>query len=111
MNILFIISSISLICLIILNLLWEIFYNPLQENGSMMVLKSLILLIPLSGILKKNLYTYQWSSMLILLFFIEGVVRFYSEDELSQMMALFQIILTIIFFISTIFFCKITKQK
>mgnify|MGYP001359921901 FL=1 len=111
MNILFLISSISLICLIILNLLWEIFYNPLQENGSMMVLKSLILLIPLSGILKKNLYTYQWSSMLILLFFIEGVVRFYSEDELSQMMALFQIILTIIFFISTIFFCKITKQK
>ena len=76
-----------------------------------MVFKSLILLIPLSGILKKNLYTYQWSSMLILLFFIEGVVRFYSEDELSQMMALFQIILSIIFFISTIFFCKITKQK
>ena len=111
MNILFLISSISLICLIILNLLWEIFYNPLQENGSMMVLKSLILLIPLSGILKKNVYTYQWSSMLILLFFIEGVVRFYSEDELSQMMALFQIILSIIFFISTIFFCKITKQK
>ena len=95
-------ASISLICLIILNLLWEIFYNPLQEDGSLM---------PLSGILKKNLYTYQWSSMLILLFFIEGVVRFYSEDELSQMMALFQIILSIIFFISTIFFCKITKQK
>ena len=111
MNILSLSASLSLICLIILNLLWEIFYNPLQEDGSLMVFKSLILLIPLSGILKKNLYTYQWSSMLILLFFIEGVVRFYSEDELSQMMALFQIILTIIFFISTIFFCNITKQK
>ena len=111
MNILSLSASLSLICLIILNLLWEIFYNPLQEDGSLMVFKSLILLIPLSGILKKNLYTYQWSSMLILLFFIEGVVRFYSEDELSQMMALFQIILSIIFFISTIFFCKITKQK
>ena len=111
MNILFIGASLSLISLIILNLIWEIFYNPLQDHGSLMVFKSLILLIPLSGILKKNLYTYQWSSMLILLFFIEGVVRFYSEDELSQMMALFQIILTIIFFISTIFFCNITKQK
>ena len=110
MNILFLISSISLICLIILNLLWEIFYNPLQENGSMMVLKSLILLIPLSGILKKNVYTYQWSSMLILLFFIEGVVRFYSEKESSQTMALSQIILSIIFFISTIFFCKSKKK-
>ena len=111
MNILFIGASLSLISLIILNLIWEIFYNPLQDHGSLMVFKSLILLIPVFGILKKNIYTYQWSSMLILLFFIEGVVRFYSEDELSQMMALFQIILSIIFFISTIFFCKITKQK
>ena len=111
MNILSLSASLSLICLIILNLLWEIFYNPLQEDGSLMVFKALILLIPLSGILKKNLYTYQWSSMLILLFFIEGIVRFYSEKEISQIMALSQIILSIIFFISTIFFCKYSKTK
>jgi len=111
MNILFIGASFSLISLIILNLIWEIFYNPLQDHGSLMVFKSLILLIPLFGILKKNIYTYQWSSMLILLFFIEGIVRFYSEKEISQIMALSQIILSIIFFISTIFFCKYSKTK
>jgi uncharacterized membrane protein len=111
MNILFIGASLSLISLIILNLIWEIFYNPLQDHGSLMVFKSLILLIPLSGILKKNIYTYQWSSMLILLFFIEGTVRFYSEKEISQTMALSQIVLSIIFFISTIFFCKYSKRK
>ena len=111
MNILFIGASFSLISLIILNLIWEIFYNPLQDHGSLMVFKSLILLIPLFGILKKNIYTYQWSSMLILLFFIEGIVRFYSEKEISQIMALSQIILSIIFFISTIFFCKHSKTK
>ena len=110
MNILFFGASLSLIGLIILNLLWEIFYNPLHNQGSLMVIKSVILLIPLSGILKKNRYTYQWSSMFILLFFIEGVVRFYSEREMSQSMALYQIILSAIFFLSTMFFCKITRN-
>ena len=110
MNILFFGASLSLIGLIILNLLWEIFYNPLHNQGSLMVIKSVILLIPLSGILKKNRYTYQWSSMFILLFFIEGVVRVYSEREISQSMALYQIILSCIFFISTMFFCKATRK-
>ena len=53
MNKLFFSASLSLIALIILNLLWEIFYNPLHSEGSLMVIKSVILLIPLSGILKK----------------------------------------------------------
>ena len=109
MNKLFYTASLSLIGLIILNLLWEIFYNPLHGEGSLMVIKSVILLIPLSGILKKNRYTYQWSSMFILLFFIEGVVRFYSETGVSQSMALCQIILSCIFFVSTIFFCKASR--
>ena len=110
MNKLFYTASLSLIGLIILNLFWEIFYNPLNNMGSLMVIKSVILLLPLSGILKKNRYTYQWSSMFILLFFIEGVVRFYSEREVSQSMALYQIILSCIFFISTMFFCKATRK-
>ena len=110
MNKLFLSASLSLIGLIILNLLWEIYYNPLHSEGSLMVIKSAILLIPLSGILKKNRYTYQWSSMFILLFFIEGVVRFYSETGVSQSMALYQIILSGIFFLSTMFFCKVTSK-
>ena len=110
MNKLFYTASLSLIGLIILNLFWEIFYNPLNSMGSLMVIKSVILLLPLSGILKKNRYTYQWSSMFILLFFIEGVVRFYSESGVSQSMALCQIILSCIFFLSTMFFCKVTRR-
>jgi len=110
MTILYLCSSLSLISLIILNLVWEIFYNPLQIEGSWMVIKSILLLLPLSGILKKNRYTYQWSSMFILLFFIEGVVRFYSESEISQTLALYQVILSFIFFMSATFFCKITRN-
>ncbi len=103
-------ASLSLIGLIILNLLWEIFFYPLKAQGSLMVIKSAVLLIPLFGILKKNRYTYQWSSMFILLFFIEGVVRFYSESGVSKSIALYQIILSFVFFMSTMFFCKVTKK-
>jgi len=110
MNKLFFSASLSLIGLIILNLLWEIFYNPLRSEGSLMVIKSVILLIPLPGILKKNRYTFQWSSMFILLFLIEGIVRFYSETGVSQSMALYQIMLSGIFFLSTMFFCKVTSK-
>ena len=110
MNKLFFSASLSLIGLIILNLLWEIFYNPLRSEGSLMVIKSVVLLIPLPGILKKNRYTYQWSSMCILLFLIEGIVRFYSETGVSQSMALYQIMLSGIFFLSTMFFCKVTSK-
>ena len=110
MNKLFFSASLSLIGLIILNLFWEIFYNPLRSEGSLMVIKSVVLLIPLPGILKKNRYTYQWSSMFILLFLIEGIVRFYSETGVSQSMALYQIMLSGIFFLSTMFFCKVTSK-
>ena len=110
MNKLFFSASLSLIGLIILNLLWEIFYNPLRSEGSLMVIKSVVLLIPLPGILKKNRYTFQWSSMFILLFLIEGIVRFYSETGVSQSMALYQIMLSGIFFLSTMFFCKVTSK-
>ena len=108
---LFYISAISLIGLIMLNLVWEIFFNPWSPTGSWMVMKSIILLIPLVGILKKNRRTFQWSSMIILLFFVEGVVRFYSELGVSRDMASYQTFLGIIFFFSSIFFCRIKKKN
>ena len=107
---LYLLSVISLIGLIFLNLFWEIFYNPLDSNGSWMVVKSLILLIPLPGILKKNRYTFQWSSMFIWLFIMEGIVRFYSELGMSKDMAAYQTFLGILFFLSSIFFCRIKKN-
>ena len=107
---LYLLSVFSLIGLIFLNLFWEIFYNPLDRDGSWMVVKSLILLIPLPGILKKNRYTFQWSSMFIWLFIMEGIVRFYSELGVSRDMASYQTFLGTLFFFSSIFFCRITKN-
>ncbi|HSI29019.1 MAG TPA: DUF2069 domain-containing protein, partial [Methylophilus sp.] len=58
-------ASLSLLCLILLCLGWEIFWAPLRSGGSLLFLKTLPLLAPLFGILRGKRYTYQWSGMLI----------------------------------------------
>ena len=108
MNKLYFGALFSLLGLISLNLVWELFYNPLNENGSWMVIKAIILIFPLPGILKKKRYTYQWSSMFILLFFMEGIMRFFSESDISKYMALTEIILSTTFLYYNV--VRIVKQ-
>lgn len=102
-------ASISLIALIFLGLAWEGVLAPLKP-GSLLVLKVLPLLLPLFGILKGKRYTFQWASMLILFYFIEGVVRAWSEHGLSATLAMAEIALSVIFFICTIFYARLTRK-
>jgi uncharacterized membrane protein len=102
-------ASISLVSLIFLNIFWEAGLNPIHNKPTWLILKSMVLVVPLIGILKKDRYTFQWSSMLIMIFFIEGVVRFYSEISPSRDFALGQLILSLSFFLCSIFYCKKTR--
>jgi uncharacterized membrane protein len=52
---------------------------PLKPGGSWLVLKAAPLLLPLYGVWKRDIYTLQWTSMMILLYFAEGVVRGWSD--------------------------------
>lgn len=92
----------SLIALIFLCLAWELRLAPIQPGGSWLSLKCLPLLAPLFGILHGRRYTYQWASMLILLYFTEGVVRAASEAGTSQWLAVGEIGLSLAFFCSAI---------
>ena len=65
----------SLIALIFLGIAWELRLAPIQPGGSALVFKVLPLLAALFGILHGKRYTYKWSSLLILLYFAEGLVR------------------------------------
>ena len=51
------------------------------------MLKALPLLIPLFGILRGKVYTYQWTALLVLAYFTEGVVRAWSDRGVSQQLA------------------------
>ncbi len=105
------IASASLILLIVLCVLWELTLAPLRPGGSWMVLKALPLLAPLPGTLKRNIYTMQWASMMILLYFTEGVVRAWSERGPSQWLAIAEIVLSSVYFFCAIFFLRPYKQE
>lgn len=103
-------ASITLVALIILCLSWEILLAPLNADGSLLFLKTLPLLTPLFGILKGRRYTYQWASMLILLYFIEGSVRAWSDQGLSAQLAMIETALSVIFFGCAIFYARLTRN-
>jgi len=103
-------ASVSLIALIFLCLAWETFLGPLKPSGSLLTLKAALLLLPLFGILQGRRYTYQWASMFILLYFTEGVVRAWADKGASAKLALIEVLLSLIFFICTIFYAKFTRQ-
>ena len=73
--------------------------------------QALPLAFPLRGILRANLYTYQWASMLSLLYLMEGVVRAMSDPApLSVAMAWGEILLSTVFFVSAIFYVRPAKR-
>lgn len=100
------IASASLVALIMLCLAWEGWLAPLRPGGSLLIFKAVPLLLPLFGILRGKRYTYQWASMFILLWFTEGVVRAWSDNGLSAMLALAEAGLSLVFFVSAIFYAR-----
>jgi len=89
----------SLIWLIGWLVAWEIWVAPLHPGGSLLALKALPLLVPLRGVIKRDLYTLQWSSMVILVYFAEGAVRAWSDElEASRIMAMGEIVLVCVYF-------------
>lgn len=104
-------AILSLLGLIALCLLWELKIAPLRPGGSLLALKALPLLLPLRGVLKGHLYTLQWASMLILLYFMEGVVRAWSDpNPTSAAMGGIEIVLSLIFYLSSIFYLRPAKR-
>lgn len=104
-------ASASLIALIVLCVVWELWLAPIRPGGSWLVLKALPLLLPLMGILKGQRYTYQWAPMLVLAYFAEGVVRAWSDQGAIQMLALIEVGLALVFFFSAISYARLTAPS
>lgn len=104
-------AAFSLIALIFLCLAWELKVAPLKPGGSLLVLKVVPLLFPLRGVLKGQLYTLQWAAMLILLYFMEGVVRAWSDPSpLSALMAGLEIFFSLVFYVCAIAYLRPAKK-
>lgn len=101
----------SLLALIALLVAWEMVVAPLHPGGSFLALKALPLLIPLRGVIKRDIYTLQWSSMVILLYFTEGVVRAWSDrEEMSRFMAMGEVALVCVYFLCALLYLRPYKK-
>ncbi|NHZ63264.1 DUF2069 domain-containing protein [Massilia genomosp. 1] len=101
----------SLVILIAWLLAWETVVAPLRPGSWILALKVLPLLIPLGGVIKRDIYTLQWSSMVILLYFTEGVVRAWSDKlEVSRFMAMGEIALVFIYFACALLYLRPYKK-
>ena len=86
--------------MIVLGLAWELWLAPLRPGGSWLALKVLPLCIPLAGLLKNRMYTYRWVSLMVWLYFTEGVVRAWGDKPPGNWLALAQVLLCVILFVA-----------
>jgi uncharacterized membrane protein len=104
-------AASSLVALILLCVAWELALAPLRPGGSWLVLKVIPLLLPLRGVFRRDIYTMQWSSMLILLYFAEGIVRATSDHVATAItLGWIEVALSSIYFLCTILYLSPYKK-
>jgi uncharacterized membrane protein len=102
-------ATASLLGLIALCLAWELWLAPLRPGGSLIALKALPLALAVRGIFEGRRYTYQWSSLLILAYFAEGVTRSVAERGASQACAATELALSVAFFAAVVAYARLTR--
>jgi uncharacterized membrane protein len=88
----------SVMGLIVLGLAWELVLSPLRPGGSWLALKVIPLCFPLAGLLKNRMYTYRWVSLVVWLYFIEGVVRAWGDKPPGNYLAMLEVALCLTLF-------------
>ena len=86
----------SVLALIALGLAWELWLAP--TGSGTLALKVLPLLLPLPGLLRNRMYTYRWVSLLVWLYFTEGVVRATSDRGPGVPLAWLEVLLCLLLF-------------
>jgi uncharacterized membrane protein len=86
----------ALLGLVVLGLAWELWLAPTGRGT--LALKVLPLLACVAGLLRHRMYTFRWLSLLVWLYFAEGVVRATTEHGLARALAIAEITLCLLLF-------------
>ena len=89
-----------LLGLIVLGLAWELWLAP--TGNRTLALKVLPLALALAGILKFRMVTYRWVSLLVWVYFTEGVVRATSERGTVVALALAEVVMCLVLFVACV---------
>lgn len=104
-------TTISMLILAILCVTWEIWLAPMRPGAWILSLKALPLILALPGFWREHLRTYQWWSMLILLYMSEGLVRGASDPGFSAQLGWLEAGLSILIFGLILAFCRRELKK
>ena len=97
----------SLLALVTVIVLW---YGLLFPAPLILVLLLLPLVFPLKGLLKGNPYTYAWSSFLIFIYFIHGVVEAYANPA-ARSLALLEVLLSVTFYTGAVLYARLRGRE
>jgi len=86
----------SVLALIALGLAWELWLAP--TGNRTLALKVVPLLLPLAGLLRNRMYTYRWLSLMVWLYFTEGIVRATSDRGAGVWLGAVEVLLCLLLF-------------
>lgn len=86
----------SVLALIALGLAWELWLAP--TGNRTLALKVVPLMFPLAGLLRNRMYTYRWLSLMVWLYFTEGIVRATSDRGAGVWLGVFEVLLCLLLF-------------
>ncbi|MGH1361056.1 MAG: DUF2069 domain-containing protein [Burkholderiaceae bacterium] len=89
---------------------WETALAPIREGAWLLSLKAIPLLMALPGMIRGRIRTFQWWSMLTMIYLSEGLVRATTETGLSQTLAWVEAGLSAIIFFMVLAWCKIVRK-
>ncbi|MDO4878598.1 MAG: DUF2069 domain-containing protein [Neisseria sp.] len=104
-------AIISLLGLITLCLAWELWLAPLRAGGSWLAAKALPLCPAVGGVLQGRVYTFQWSCMLVLAYFAEGVMRLSDLSLAGRLCAAAAVLLSAAYFCACLLFVKRSRES
>ncbi len=81
-------AAAAVAALALLQLVWELWLAPLRPGGSWLALKALPLLLTWLALQRYGARARQGSALVLLLYFVEGVVRGWSESGRHAVVAL-----------------------
>lgn len=100
---------IAMWALVVLCVSWETALAPLREGAWLLGLKGLPVLLALPGMLAGRIRTFQWWSMLSMIYLAEGLVRGTTESGLSAQLAWAEAGLATLIFLMVLAWCKIVR--
>lgn len=104
-------TVVCVLGMVLLTMLWELWLSPLYPGGSWLAAKALIMLLPLRGLLHGRRYTFQWYTMFVLLWLLEGIMRAYAETGMGRWLACLQVAFAVISYTSANLYAKYSRPS